>query len=700
MKHLFFIFSIFIFTFSFSSHAKINQPYGLFFIKDGASEEGKEIFEVPTLKTEVDVEVQGLLTTTTVKQHFINPTNTFMEAVYLFPLPEKSGVDHLIMIIGDRFINGVIQEKKEAEETYQEAKKSGKKTSLISSSRSNIFKTKVANIAPGELVVIEIRYHDTLGFNDGSYSLRIPTVINHRFTLPKKTLGEEKMESNYILDPEIHSPINDKNYTINPYSIRVNLNVGFAITPPQSQDSLNVEKISGTHYKVALAEGTMPSTKDFVLSFSPVKSPDPYIEIYGEEIEDDLYLYGLINPQIEPEDLQLMKQTAITVIADISGSMSGNSVRQLKSLLTDFINQLPEQHYLNVIAFNDTHFKLFDEPKIVNTHNRMRALQFVRTLEAEGGTYMLPPVYESLLESSNFLMKHQIVLMTDGNIGYDTEMMAVVHEHLGKKRFHVVGIGSAPNSLVVKNLAKVGRGSHLYSNDAKFKEKARQLLYKINRPVIENLRLFMIREHEVLPNQFPDVLANEPITFFMKLPYTRLEDLTDSFALAGSRNSMPWKFTVKSDQIQEGKFLDQLWAREKVETMTFLRSIGYLDQTRFEKKVIELALRHHLVTQYTSLVAVDNNISRVPSQPILSHQIAQNIPDGWVDPEIVKQSKMLQQENLQTPLQALYKVDLNSMPALQVHFVQTATKKDLFYLLASLLFGSSALLFFIRRRFH
>ena len=93
-------------------------------------------------------------------------------------------------------------------------------------------------------------------------------------------------------------------------------------------------------------------------------------------------------------------------------------------------------------------------------------------------------------------------------------------------------------------------------------------------------------------------------------------------------------------------------------------------------------------------------VSRVPSQPILSHQIAQNIPDGWVDPEIVKQSKMLQQENLQTPLQALYKVNLNSMPALQVHFVQTATKKDLFYLLASLLFGSSALLFFIRRRFH
>ena len=59
---------------SFSSHAKINQPYGLFFIEDNQLEEEQEIFAAPTLKTDVHVDVQGLLTTTTVKQYFINPT--------------------------------------------------------------------------------------------------------------------------------------------------------------------------------------------------------------------------------------------------------------------------------------------------------------------------------------------------------------------------------------------------------------------------------------------------------------------------------------------------------------------------------------------------------------------------------------------------------------------------------------------------
>ena len=171
---------------AYANQTKINQPYGLFFVQDNELGVEKEIFKSPTLKTEVNVNVIGLISSTTVKQHFINPTSNYMEAIYLFPLPDNAGVDHLLMTIGDRFIEGKIQKKKEAEQTYQKAKKSGKKTSLISSTRSNIFKTKLANIAPGELIVLEIRYHSTLAFQNGNYSLRIPTVINQRYMPPKK----------------------------------------------------------------------------------------------------------------------------------------------------------------------------------------------------------------------------------------------------------------------------------------------------------------------------------------------------------------------------------------------------------------------------------------------------------------------------------------------------------------------------------
>ena len=110
MKQFYFIF-ILIF-FSFSSYANINQPFGLFFVQDNELKQGQDIFEAPTIKTDISVDVQGLLSTTTVKQYFINPTNTFTEAIYLFPLPEKSVVDQLRMKIGNRYINGIIKKKR------------------------------------------------------------------------------------------------------------------------------------------------------------------------------------------------------------------------------------------------------------------------------------------------------------------------------------------------------------------------------------------------------------------------------------------------------------------------------------------------------------------------------------------------------------------------------------------------------------
>ena len=130
----------------------------------------------------------------------------------------------------------------------------------------------------------------------------------------------------------------------------------------------------------------------------------------------------------------------------------------------------------------------------------------------------------------------------------------------------------------------------------------------------------------------PSLLKNAPYG----TPNTRLDDLTKPFLLKGNKNSQSWKISVNKDQIQQGVFLNQLWAREKVESLRFLRTIGFLDQISYEEKVVELALQHQLVTKFTSLVAVDENISRNSDETIYSHQISQNIPEGWIDPNVIK----------------------------------------------------------------
>ena len=697
MKY-FYLFTLLTF-FSFSSFANINQPFGLFFVQDNEFTENQDIFKSPTLKTDINVDVQGLITTTTVKQYFINPTNTFTEAIYLFPLPEKSAVDQLRMKIGDRYINGIIQKKDEAEETYKNAKKQGKKSSIISSSRANIFKTKIANISPGEMIIVEIRYQEKLVLREGKYSLRIPTVITHRYTTPDVNIDDANEESVVQYDHEIHSPINTrKNYTINPYTIVVNLNTGFDITAPKSVDPLIIDKISSSHFSIALANNSMPSTKDFILSFKPILTPDPYVQIYGEEVGNDLFLYGLINPQIYFDDLSFADNSAITIVADVSGSMSGSSLRQMQSVLIDFINNLPKHHYVNIIAFDNNYYKLFSSPKQVTASIKNKALKFINKLRANNGTEMLAPVYEALFEKTSPL-DHQIILMTDGAISREKETMALVNQYIGNKRLHVVSIGSAPNSYLIKGLARAGRGSFLYVDTFTFKEKAKELLFKINHPVIKNLELQLSKQHEMLPKKFSDVIANDPISFFLKVPNTKIENLNQPIILTGSQSSNPWKFEIHQADIQIGKHINQLWAREKIDNMMFENSIGFLDTGTYKKIATNLALRHSLVTEFTSLVAVDDQISRENNQSLISYKIAQNIPDGWIEPQIAKlldlngHSRNKEFQNL-IPIDSLEKVDLNTLPtSLKVNFVQTATDKYLYFFLSALLLLLSLTLF-------
>ena len=92
----------------------------------------------------------------------------------MFPLPEKAAVDHLRMQIGERVIEGQIKERGEARRTYEAAKTEGRKTTLVEQERPNMFTTSVANIGPGEEVVVAIEYQETLRYDDGTFRAALP----------------------------------------------------------------------------------------------------------------------------------------------------------------------------------------------------------------------------------------------------------------------------------------------------------------------------------------------------------------------------------------------------------------------------------------------------------------------------------------------------------------------------------------------
>ena len=117
-------------------------------------------------------------------QQFQNPFDEKIEAVYMFPLPEKAAVSEFVMTIGKRRIRGILREKEEAEAIYREARAQGYQASLLTQHRPNIFEQKVANIEPGKRIDVEIRYFHSLAYRDGWYTFVLPTVIGPRYNPP------------------------------------------------------------------------------------------------------------------------------------------------------------------------------------------------------------------------------------------------------------------------------------------------------------------------------------------------------------------------------------------------------------------------------------------------------------------------------------------------------------------------------------
>ena len=136
-----------------------------------------------------------------------------------------------------------------------------------------------------------------------------------------------------------------------------------------------------------------------------------------------------------------------------------------------------------------------------------------------------------------------------------------------------------------------------------------------------------------------DHMRLQILDILLSIPKARLSTIADSghhpFYYKGKicKNGL-WKFEIDKSDIQTGYNLNKLWAKEKIDEIMFHNAIGLLDAGTYERKITDLALEHSLVTKFTSLVAVDDQISRKQEDLLTTHQIPQNIPDGWVEPNI------------------------------------------------------------------
>lgn len=584
----------------------------------------------PLLNTKVDIKVNGIVARTKLTQTFKNASNNWVDGMYVFPLPENAAVDHLMMTIGDRKIEGQIKEKSQAKKLFTQAKSEGKKVSLVAQHRPNVFSNKIANIGPNETVEISIEYQQTLSLKEQEYSLRFPMTVAPRYTSPtsNKHLNSSLPKSDIKPDQNIQ--------------LSVNLQAGFELDHIESEfHSISQNRLSDGSYNITLNKNTQ-ANRDFVLHWQPELGADPKIAHLTQQVNGDEYGLIMINTPNSKEFVSALPREVIFVL-DTSGSMEGESIVQAKQALLLAIEQLTEQDNFNIIEFNSRAQNLWRAPKKMTATTKKQAADFVNSLKANGGTEMHSALSLAFTLSANQepeTKMSQVIFITDGSVSNEESLMQLIENKIGYSRLFTVGIGSAPNTYFMSEAAEMGRGTFTYIGSTdQVHQRMTDLLSKLKHPSLTDIELLLStsiknpkQKIEVYPKKISDLYLGEPLVVSYKVsqPSLELVEPLSKITLMGRYRNQDWQRQLPKTVSSRQAGLNVLWARKKIKQLTRDKRRAQMQvinsqevQSKYQTQITKTALEHHIVSQYTSLIAVDVT----PTKPITEQQYSQKQTD-------------------------------------------------------------------------
>ncbi|MEZ9820684.1 marine proteobacterial sortase target protein [Shewanella sp. 10N.286.45.A1] len=601
---------------------------------------GKANLSLP-MKTTVNMQVSGWVNRVSLRHEFRNEQLVWLNGEYVFPLPNEAAVDGLRMFIGERVIEGEIKPKAKAKALFNEAKKQGKKASLLQQKRPNIFSAEVANLAPGETLIVELSYQELVHYDKGEFSLRFPMVVAPRYKPggEKSALSAMATEVNSYLASTLGYQQSSATKRVNLVDIEVMLDAGMPIgeiSSPYHQIEVSSKEDSQAQILLTAAK----ANSDFVLNWRPIVGSAPKAAIFSQQgkthAQENLKENSAAQPQyslvmlLPPQDKMRLSAVApreLILVIDTSGSMSGEAIEQAKSSINYALAGLSAQDSFNILQFNSNVSALSDTPLNASAINIGRAQAYVQRLQANGGTEMSLALDKALSQQdANSERLRQVLFITDGAVGNEPQLFTQIRNQLQQSRLFTIGIGAAPNAHFMQRAAELGRGTYTYiGKQSEVKTKMVAMLDKLEKPTVTDVEVHFADGSvpDYWPASIPDLYAHEPIMVAMKLPSFSDKELVVSGQLAGQY----WQQSLAVENSAEAKGLDLIWARKQIAALELSKEPANRD--RIEKQVTAISLNYHVMSAYTSLVAIDKTPARPTGDKSVNGRVLPHTPKGW-----------------------------------------------------------------------
>lgn len=592
---------------------KTSSPY-LVVISDDP-----ETDRLPLKHTGANVRIAGTIADVQVTQVYQNTGERPLEAVYVFPASTRAAIYRMEMTIGDKIIRAQIQEKQQARQTYETAKSEGKTASLLEEHRPNVFQMNVANILPGDSLIVTFSYTELLVPDKATYEFVYPTVVGPRFT------GQTGMKSgDDFTNPEQWTA---QAYTSAGEAPTYGFSFDFSLNSAIPVASLS----SGSHDMRFEGVGTNQATASLSADEINGGNRDLIVRynLQGKEIRTGLLTYKkkgekffllMAQPpeRVKPKEIPPREYV---FILDVSGSMSGFPLETSKKVMRRIIGKLRAQDRFNVMLFAGGSSTLAKKPLKANPLNKGRALAFIETANGGGGTQLYSAMQDAYqkLEPSGF--SQNIVILTDGYISAEAGVFDLVRTNHPAVNVWAFGIGSSPNRHLIEGMAAVGGGEpFVVTGGNEADEKAEEFVEYISYPVLTDISVDFgqAKAYDIEPLRMPDMFAERPIIMHGKYRGRLRGEVT----LKGVTGAGPYEQQIPlTDAEKNNEAIRYLWARERIRRISDHQ--GPIPPDSVQKEVTRLGLEYSLATVYTSFVAVYDEVRNEKGE---SETIQQPLP--------------------------------------------------------------------------
>lgn len=556
------------------------------------------------LKTyDADVTITDQMAITHVDQTFKNETNQRLEGIFIFPLPENAIVTKLILWMNGHPVEGKVLDSDTAESIFENTVKKLIDPALLEYLGDNIFKLRIFPIDPVGMPMserrIEITYAEILEYNGGDID----------YTFYMKTVN---------LSPK---PLERASIDISLTSQKIILSL---LSPSHtSVTGLVIKKLTDYSYDITYGDENAQSEKDLKLIYQLENDdfainhltyqPNTDSAMFFDSAGDDSYYLFWVTPPDEISQSQIIKKN-IVLLADISSSMEGERMVQLRKSLNKMIDILNPEDMFNVIAFSTGTQPFQEDLVLASAANKTAAHKFVNELGEVGMTNMEDAFKEAFKSSWDEIGMNVIVFMTDGiptwpiNTSEDKVLKMVKDINTNDVAIFPFGIGKEPKEGFMKLLAKENSGfAVMIMEDKSIETVLEHFMTKISYPLIKKITLDYggLDNYDYFPKKMPNLYAGTQLTVIGKYRNNGTFNTKFSGSVGVEPVSITGDITYPSVKMSNQPFVARMWASAKIDYL--LEEIEIFGEVLELKNAIKsLGIKYSIITPYTSFLVIED----------------------------------------------------------------------------------------------